>query len=241
MTEQDAWFYCDRVCGEGEVFELPLAEAMHLARSRRLRAGALVTIFDGFGNTAVAVVRELESRPVRAVLRVRQRTMLPPPTRRIHLASALPKGDRQSVLIDMVTQLGVTDFTPLRCERSVAGQGQRSVERWQRLMLEACKQSRRAWLPRLHAETSLTEVVEDKRLGSYIRLVADPSGVAINQLGSALAENPNLSLLVGPEGGFSDTETVILRGANVVPVRLGDGILRIETAAVALVALVGAL
>ena len=52
MTEQDAWFYCDRVLGEGEVFELPLAEAMHLARSRRLRAGALVTIFDGFGNTA---------------------------------------------------------------------------------------------------------------------------------------------------------------------------------------------
>ena len=62
MTEQDAWFYCDRVFGEGEVFELPPAEAMHLAHSRRLRAGALVTIFDGFGNTAVAVVLSIRSR-----------------------------------------------------------------------------------------------------------------------------------------------------------------------------------
>jgi len=241
MSEQDAWFYCDGVFGEGEVFELPLTESTHLARSRRLRVGALVTIFDGLGNTAVAEVRELESRPVRAVLRVRARTMRPPPTRQIHLVCALPKGDRQSVLIDMVTQLGVTDFTPLRCERSVAGQGQRSVERWQRLMLEACKQSRRAWLPRLHAETSLTEVVEDKGLGGYTRLVADPSGVSINELDSAQLEKTNLSLVVGPEGGFSDTETVILRNSNVVPVRLGDGILRIETAAVALVTLVGAL
>ena len=241
MTEQDAWFYCDRVCGEGEVFELPLAEAMHLARSRRLRAGALVTIFDGFGNTAVAVVRELESRPVRAVLRVRQRTMLPPPTRRIHLASALPKGDRQSVLMDMMTQLGVTDFTPLRCERSVACQGQRSVERWRRLILEACKQSRRAWLPTLHAEASFTEVVDDIGLEGYTRLVADPSGVSITELGGVQLEKSNLSLMVGPEGGFSDTETAILRDANVIPVRLGDGILRIETAAVALVTLVAAM
>ena len=241
MNGQDAWFYCDRAFGEGELFELPLTEAAHLARSRRLRIGALVTIFDGVGNTAVAEVRELESRPVRAVLRVRARTMRPPPTRKIHLVSALPKGDRQSVLIDMVTQLGVTDFTPLRCERSVAGQGQRSVERWQRLMLEACKQSRRAWLPRLHAETSLTEVLEDKGLEAYTRLVADPSGVSINELGSAQCGNTNLLLLVGPEGGFSDTETVILRSSNVVPMRLGDGILRIETAAVALVTLVGAM
>ena len=108
-------------------------------------------------------------------------------------------------------------------------------------MLEACKQSRRAWLPRLHAETSLTEVVEDKGLGGYTRLVADPSGVSINELDSAQLKKTNLSLVVGPEGGFSDTETVILRSSNVVPVRLGDGILRIETAAVALVTLVGAL
>jgi 16S rRNA (uracil1498-N3)-methyltransferase len=241
MSEQDAWFYCDGVFGEGKGFELPLAEATHLVRSRRLRVGALVTIFDGFGNTAVAEVGELESRPVRAMLYVRARTMRPPPTRQIHLVCALPKGDRQSVLIDMVTQLGVTDFTPLRCERSVAGQGRRSVERWQRLMLEACKQSRRAWLPRLHAETSLTEVVEDKGLEGYTRLVADPSGVSINEFDSAQLGKTNLSLLVGPEGGFSDTETVILRSSNVLPVRLGDGILRIETAAVALVTLVGAM
>ena len=84
-------------------------------------------------------------------------------------------------------------------------------------------------------------MVEDKGLGGYTRLVADPSGVSINELDSAQLEKTNLSLVVGPEGGFSDTETVILRNSNFVPVRLGDGILRIETAAVALVTLVGAL
>ena len=143
--------------------------------------------------------------------------------------------------MDMMTQLGVTDFTPLRCERSVACQGQRSVERWRRLILEACKQSRRAWLPTLHAETSFTEVVDDIGLGGYTRLVADPSGVSLTELGGVQLEKSNLSLMVGPEGGFSDTETAILRGANVIPVRLGDGILRIETAAVALVTLVAAM
>ncbi|MFB3088665.1 MAG: 16S rRNA (uracil(1498)-N(3))-methyltransferase [Acidiferrobacterales bacterium] len=71
---------------------------------------------------------------------------MPAPQPRIELACALPKGGRQSILLEMATQLGINVFWPLQCERSSVKPGATASRRWQRICVEACKQSRQGWL-----------------------------------------------------------------------------------------------
>jgi 16S rRNA (uracil1498-N3)-methyltransferase len=153
----------------------------------------------------------------------------------LHLACALPKGDRQATLLDMATQLGITDFTPLACEHSVVAPGPNSALRWQRICVEACKQSRRAYLPRLHAARTPAEVA--RKHGALALLIAHPDGQAFAQAGARLT-TAGAMLLIGPEGGFSPQEVAAVRAAGGEPVALGSAILRVETAATALLALV---
>ncbi|MEE2804669.1 MAG: 16S rRNA (uracil(1498)-N(3))-methyltransferase [Pseudomonadota bacterium] len=239
MTDT-AWFYCTAVPAEGTAFELSAEEAVHLVRSRRIFAGSRATVFDGAGTVALVKVESADTRPLKARLRVYRRSFIAAPRRRIHLACALPKGDRQSILIDMVTQLGVNAYTPIRFEHSVVSHGSRSSERWRRVMREACKQSRRAWLPELQKETTLTALVEAVALAGFTKLVADPGGGAISEFDSAALKYNDMLLVVGPEGGLSDNEKQLLYMKGVTAVCLCDAILRVETAAAALVALVSA-
>ena len=151
----------------------------------------------------------------------------------MHLMAALPKGDRQTVMLDMVTQIGMTDFTPLLCERSVAKPSMRSATRWHKTCLEACKQSRQPWVPRLHKPKLLVEMLNTGSEVNRVVWLADPRGgypIAVQKL-----KADELILLVGPEGGFSPSEWELLSDADIVPITLAEGVLRTETAAVAMV------
>ena len=137
---------------------------------------------------------------------------------RVHLAAALPKGDRQTVMLDMVTQIGMTDFTPLLCERSVAKFSIRSAARWQKTCLEACKQSQRLWVPRLHQPKLLAEMFNTDGGAGRVVWLADPRGgypAAVQKL-----KADELILLVGPEGGFSPSEWKLLSDTDIEPVTL---------------------
>ena len=120
------------------------AEAAHAVRARRLRVGDVVCVFDGAGRTAAARISEVIKRPFEVHLALEAQQHWAPPAARIHLTSALPKGDRQTTMLDMVTQLGVTDFTPVNFERSVSRVGTGSQDRWRRVLIESCKQSQEA-------------------------------------------------------------------------------------------------
>ncbi|HKQ29849.1 MAG TPA: RsmE family RNA methyltransferase, partial [Burkholderiales bacterium] len=139
------------------------------------------------------------------------------------------KGERASVLFDMATQLGVASFTPLLCERSVVDPGTGTLERLRRVCLEACKQSRRTYLPEVHAPAKLADALA--RDG--IKWIAHPTGKPLGGLSPA---SQPLTLLVGPEGGFTDQEIGDAERDGAECVALGHTILRIEAAAVALVA-----
>ena len=227
----DPLFYAPEVPGIGNTVILGGEEAQHAAGSRRLHAGDALWLFDGRGLLARTTVIALDKRGRSIELRVEERRKEAAPARRLHLASALPKGDRQSVLLDMATQLGMTDFTPLRCERSVVSASTNSAERWARVCLSACKQSRRLFLPALHPEST----PEALPLAGPA-LLAHPDGGALR---AALpGAQSSLTLLVGPEGGFTESELRTFEDAGARRVSLGRSILRIESAAVAMLAAV---
>ncbi len=224
------WFHAPSIPPEGEALELDPREGHHATRARHLESGEEIVLSDGAGTTARAILSEGGRRSATAV--VVERTLHPEPARRLHLASALPKGDRLATLLSMATQLGMTDFTPLAARRSVVQPSEATPDRWLRIAREACKQSRRPWQPVFHPPSSPVESV--KAATESIVALMDSEG---EPMASLLGEKPpHRLLLVGPEGGFDENEIADMASSGARRFALADATLRIETAATAALA-----
>ncbi len=204
-------------------------EAGHALGARRLQVHDDIGLFDGHGTAARAVVTAIDRRRKTLEAKLTERRRMPVPRPAVHLACALPKGDRQSVLLDMATQLGMVRFTPLLCARGVVKPNPNTLDRLRRICLEACKQSRRFYLPEIETPASPRELARSSAPGSL--WIAHPATDAVPL--SAAANSNTLTLLIGPEGGFTDEEVKAAIAGGARPFSLGTGILRIETAAVA--------
>ncbi len=211
---------------------LPADEARHATGSRRLTVGDRLLLFDGCGAVARGNVAAIEKRGRVVRIKIHEYRAEPRPKPAIHLACALPKGDRQAVLLDMATQLGMSRFTPLACARSVVKPGASSVPRWRRICIEACKQSHRLHAPEIGAPATPAEVAARALAAGDVAFVAHPEGSPLTVAQSADA----MTLMIGPEGGFTDKEIAETRALGAGIVSLGSATLRVETAAVALLA-----
>ena len=147
------------------------------------------------------------------------------------VTTAIAKGDRQSTMLDMATQLGISAWQPLQCDRSVSRVGKNSYQRWQRICLEACKQSGSAWLPDLLPMVKPEEVASNACAEGREVLLAHPDGAALD-----VSSDTDKLLMIGPEGGFTEDEVRRIVAAGATTFSLGHHILRIETAAVSLLA-----
>jgi 16S rRNA (uracil1498-N3)-methyltransferase len=209
--------------------ELTGEEARHAVAVRRIRAGETIGITNGAGQICQGRVEAVESRPPKLLVIIESCITQKSPCC-IQLAAAVPKGDRQRTMIDMAVQAGMNSFSPLRCERSVSRASSNAVERWQKIALEAMKQSQRAWLPRINPETGLSGLL-DNSIHDTTVLLASAEGKPVAEL-SLPGSAANIMILVGPEGGFTDAELDRITATGAHPLRLADGVLRTETAAV---------
>jgi 16S rRNA (uracil1498-N3)-methyltransferase len=224
------WIHVERLPGPGETVALDFDEARHAGRAHRLTSGAEIVLTDGRGMTARAELVEGGRREARA--RILELTHHEAETPSIHLASALPKGDRLATLLSMATQLGIASFTPLMCARSVVTPSDETPARWERILRESAKQSHRAHLPRIGSPRTPHSLI-DSTDGPTVWLM-DPD--AESGLSGAVSRPDGHLVVVGPEGGFSEDESRTLQRAGARPARLGTGVLRVETACVAAVA-----
>ncbi len=160
------------------------------------------------------------------------------------LAQALVKGDRGELAVELATETGVDSVVPWRAERCVARwddgpRGAKALARWRSTVREAAKQSRRAWVP------VVTEPVSTAELATLVRKAAltvvldaaAPSGL----IDLPLPADGDLLLVVGPEGGISESESTTLQQAGAQVARLGPTVLRASTAAAAAIAALGVL
>ncbi len=226
-------FYLSEGFTENSSIVLSGKEAWHALGVKRLDAGDEIRLINGKGSLALATVEQLDGRHS-ARLKVGEVRHISPLVPDIILATAIAKGDRQSTMLDMVTQLGIRAWQPLLCQRSVSKVGKNSFERWQRICLEACKQSRAAWLPVLLAPAKPEEVTQAAISEGREVLLAHPEGEKLSM--SSMSSSKGITLLVGPEGGFTDQEVCRITTAGARQVSLGTNILRVETAAVSLLA-----
>jgi len=225
-------FYLSEGFSEDSLITLSGKEAWHALGVRRLDVGDPIRLIDGRGNTALARVGNLEGKN-KASLSVGTVSHIPPQVPNIILATAIAKGDRQATMLDMATQLGISAWQPLACHRSVSKPGKNSYERWQRICLEACKQSGAAWLPELLPEAKPEDAAKAACAEGREVLLAHPDGEAMNVTSES---DTDKLLMVGPEGGFTDDEVKRIVATGARKISLGQNILRIEAAAVSLLA-----
>lgn len=225
------WFYAP-VSLDGPSVELSGDEAHHMARVLRMKPGEGAVLFDGRGTEAVAEIETVGPHSVG--LRIVETRTSPEPQPPVILATAVPKGDRFRWLVEKATELGVSELIPIETARSVVEPGTGKLDKMRQTVLAACKQSRRSRAMDLARMASFAECCG--RLSDSFALVAHPTGESLRAI--SLEANPGrpIVLMVGPEGGFTDEELTAAVSAGARPVSLGSGILRIETAAVAMAA-----
>jgi 16S rRNA (uracil1498-N3)-methyltransferase len=242
------WLFCPHL-GPG-VVTIDESESRHALHSLRLRPGAKLTLFDGCGHVAYGTLQPAGQsasgtaarrsrgaaagkRAATAMIAVERCTAVPPPGRTLTLLVAACKGPRLSWLVEKCTELGVTRLIFAEFERSVVHLAEGHDEKLQRIAIEACKQSGRAWLPQIDSGLGLEDAVG--AVHSPL-LVAHPDTEALPLL-EWLRANPEppdaVAGVIGPEGGLSPDEVEYLRSVGATFVRLGANILRVETAAIA--------
>ena len=240
MSPSDRYFASPAI--QGAVCALSGPEAHHLIHVMRCKPGDRVVLFDGTGAEFVAQVEEVGRADVRLAILARHPLdrELPVP---LTLGVALPKGERQKWLVEKAVELGVARLVPLRTSRSVAQPVEQALARLCRTVIEASKQCGRNRLMEITEPQDWADFVETSR-GAPLRILAHPDGrsrparpCVFGELWRE-ADPPNaVHLAVGPEGGFTPEEVALATAAGWQAVSLGPRVLRIETAAILLVAL----
>ncbi len=214
------------------------SEAHHLAHVMRAKPGDAVVLFDGSGVQFEARVASIGRSEIELEVLAREAVARELPIR-VTLGVALPKGDRQRWLVEKAAELGVARLVPLIGERAGEHQSESSLGRLRRAVIEASKQCGRNRLMEVSPQQTLPVFLSDQRPDS-LRWFAQPGGTPIGELLPALPAEfpPGVVIAIGPEGGFTDAEVAAATAHGWQPVDLGKRILRIETAALAVVAAV---
>jgi 16S rRNA (uracil1498-N3)-methyltransferase len=224
-------FFAEQLPGAGSETTLDGPEGRHAATVRRLRAGEGLVLTDGCGELAVCEV--LGTGRDRLRLKVLRREREPAPVLRVTLVQALVKGPRGELAVELATEAGVDAVLPWRADRCVARwddgpRGAKALSHWRQTAQEAAKQSRRGWFPTV-AEPVGTTVLGQRCAAAAGCLVLHES--ATDPLPTvALPAAGELLVVVGPEGGITDSELATFIAAGGRAVRLGSAVLRSSSA-----------
>lgn len=211
----------------------------YLTRVLRLSKGAPVTLFNGDGNDYSGEISDIHSQRVRVRIVGSMNPGNESPLK-ITLAQAICRGERMDNALQKATELGVFCIQPLMSHRvGVRLDESRQIKRiahWQGVVISACEQSGRAVVPEVKSPVSISDWISDTDESRC--LVLDP--VAENRLSGLSVESGSISILVGPEGGFTNEEMEKVRASGVLAVSLGPRVLRTETAGPAAIAVLQA-
>ena len=219
----------------GQVVTLGEEEAHHM-RVRRLDAGQRVGLLDGQGTRGEGVLLRIAKR--NATVQV-ESAVVSGPMPAVHLMLPVADRDRMLWLAEKATELSATSWRPVLWKRSKSvnprGEGTQFHQKIAARMTAALGQSGGAYLPVAYPDAAPDRAIAAAPEG--VRVVCDGAGVPMARaLDVALRAGsgiPAITLAVGPEGGFEDSELAELEAAGFVRVRMGGTILRFETAAVA--------
>ena len=233
-------FYCEseNIIDGNAVFSKE--ESKHISRVLRLEKGEEIIVSTGDGIDRFCVLTSVGENVVARVEREEKNGA--EPESEITLFQSVIKNEKMDMLIQKVTELGITKIVPVITERTVIKLDQKEAkkqERWQKIALEACKQCGRSRVPEVTGAVSFKDALK-LFSESELKLVAyeNESTVGIRE---AVKKAKTVSYFIGAEGGITEKEHELLINAGAVSVSLGKRILRAETAAISAGAVILAL
>lgn len=207
-------------------------EFNHLTRVLRKRTGDEISVTNGKGSVYHCVISDI--MPGKLVCRIQgvQRNLFEPRLKIRLYMSPLKSRDRFEFAIEKAVELGVDSIVPVITERTVkvSDFSERKSERIRKIILSAMSQSQRCWLPEFHESVSMSKLLEDTKFDINKVVMYEFSGDRTKKGIDKTAES--LSLLIGPEGGFTDEELELLLQNNWMSKSLGHRKFRAETAAI---------
>lgn len=237
------YFFADPSAISGDAVHIEGEEYAHLTHVMRRREGDIIGIIDGQGMAYVVAITALEKRRATGTIQSRHPFLHEHPVAVTLAAAILKNPSRFDTMIEKVTELGIRSFIPLFTERTIPRHAR--TDRWQKLALAAAKQSGRSVIPHILPAVTFEEFLGQASSHGVRRwilheeateeLPRDPvQPEATDEPHGALAQNAEThTLLIGPEGGFTDGEVALATARGYRAVSLGTRRLRSETAAIA--------
>ena len=220
-------FYNPQIDEKTESFSFDKEESKHIIKVLRKKDTDILFVTNGMGLLfETEIILASDNKCTVKILAIEKAN---PSNFYLHLVVAPTKmNDRYEWFLEKATEIGVDEITPIICDRS-----ERKVinkDRFEKIILTALKQSNALFLPKLNEAVSFKEFIKRKNNG--LQLIAHCEETNKKSLKSVLKPNENTTILIGPEGDFSEKEIALALENNFIPVSLGNTRLRTETAAV---------
>ncbi len=212
-------------------------DAKHISSVLRHKIGDELEIGDGSGTDYICKIAELSKKEVIANI-IEKKESAGEPSVKITLFQCMPKGSKMELIIQKCIELGVTEIYPVVNEFTVVKLNDKTnnkIDRYQKISETASKQSRRGIIPKINNPIKIDEAIElSKNFDLSVIAYEKEKNTSIKHLRNK--ENVNsICIFVGSEGGFSENEIEKCKDNNIIPITLGNRILRTETAGMILV------
>lgn len=235
------FFVEDQKLISGKDIILPPEESHHINRVLRLSNGSTVVISDGRGCSHKASIIGQENGLVKVRLLESLDKLAEPPVS-VTLIQGLPKGEKMDIIVQKAVELGVDTVIPVITERSVVSlsdeKARRKQKRWQKIARAAAAQSQRSRIPEVRPVAAFPDIIEKFREHELVFfLYEDEKDYGLKDF-TGCGNINNITVIVGPEGGFTAEEADLACAAGAKSISLGPRILRTETAALTVLALI---
>lgn len=223
--------------GREIIVEGPPMEALLFKGARK---GSIITMTDSKGEDFRGRVTYINNEKANIVIFDKFPIPTEPPIE-IILIQALPNKERMEWIIQKATELGVTSIIPFKSKKSISLEEreskQRKAHKWQDIARKASEQCRRARVPKIETYQTLEEVVKIGGDEALKIILWEKEGIGLNRI---LKGNhyKKICVMIGPEGGFTDDEVSLAIKNGFIPVKLGQRILRTETAAITIIGII---
>ena len=221
-------FYLPSLSGSTKEFFFDKEESKHIAKVLRKKEGEIIQLTNGKGYFFDAEL--VEANPKKCLAKLLKAIKAEPLPYHLHLAVAPTKlNDRFEWFLEKATEIGISEITPIICDHSE--RKTIKLERFEKIVQSAMKQSLKAYLPKLNEPISFKEFVKNEAVAD-IKSIAHCQDSIRNSFKSVIKPGSSVLMLIGPEGDFSSTEIETALKNGYLPVSLGASRLRTETAAI---------
>ena len=221
-------FYNISITTQTTQYVFPKEESKHIVRVLRKSVGDSILITNGKGQLFKGVIAA--ANPNKCLVKTALKETQPPIPYRLHMAVAPTKlNDRFEWFLEKATEIGITEITPILCHHSE--RKTIKLERYEKIIQSAMKQSLRYHLPKLNELTPISEILKSAKESN--KTIAHCESGTKMKLKDWVIPNQDILILIGPEGDFSTQEIATALEHNFTAISLGDARLRTETAAIA--------